>query len=124
MKTIEHPLVIWAELSTMFTSSLLLNSPGQMRPWHLSTAPYPLLRNIAISRAVTIWIPVRSYGASLPPAPSQLKDESDHVRAAGWVKAFEAAGTDAIPEDAYSITMSRSSGPGGQVLNFDFWLVA
>lgn len=85
---------------------------------HLWTPSRPLLRNTSISLPATLWISIRSYVASLPPAPSQLKDESAHVLASEWVKAFEAAGTDAIPEDAYSITMSRSSGPGGQVHEF------
>lgn len=77
--------------------------------WH------SLLRKATTSRTTQVWISLRSYAAALPPAPARLKDEVDHLRAAEWVKAFEVAGTEAIPEDAYSIMMSRSSGPGGQV---------
>jgi hypothetical protein len=58
---------------------------------------------------------LRRFVATLPPKPTYLKDEKDHVQAAEWIKAFQDAGPDVIPSDAYNITMSRSSGPGGQV---------
>lgn len=61
------------------------------------------------------WIFARRFIATLPPKQTDLKEEKDHVQAAEWVKAFQAAGPGAIPADAYAITMSRSSGPGGQV---------
>ncbi|KAJ9107028.1 hypothetical protein QFC19_002897 [Naganishia cerealis] len=55
--------------------------------------------------------------ATLPSTPKQLQDEKDHTQASEWVRAFKDAGVDAIPEDSYTITMSRSSGPGGQNVN-------
>lgn len=81
--------------------------------------PWPALHLVGLSKgrypSIQSWRILRRFVFTLPPKPSQLKEEKDHVQAAEWIKAFEAAGADAIPVDAYSITMSRSSGPGGQV---------
>lgn len=81
--------------------------------------PWPALHLLGLirgrSHSIQSWRILRRSLAALPPKPSHLKEERDHIQAADWIKAFQAAGPDAIPVDAYSITMSRSSGPGGQV---------
>ncbi|OCF32073.1 hypothetical protein I316_06229 [Kwoniella heveanensis BCC8398] len=45
---------------------------------------------------------------------SKLDKEADHVEAREWVERFK---VDDIPKDAYEVSRSRSSGPGGQHVN-------
>jgi hypothetical protein len=46
---------------------------------------------------------------------ASLDKPAHHATAAEWADNFKQVGVRAIPKDAYEITMSRSSGPGGQV---------
>ncbi|WVQ99068.1 hypothetical protein IAU59_006200 [Kwoniella sp. CBS 9459] len=45
---------------------------------------------------------------------AKLDKEADHVEARAWVDGFT---LDDIPKDAYEVSRSRSSGPGGQHVN-------
>ena len=78
-------------------------------------APQLLRQSKGHYRQDQAWRLLGRFVTTLPSRPSHLKEENDHEQAMEWIKSFEIAGPDAIPANAYTITMSRSSGPGGQV---------
>jgi protein subunit release factor B len=87
---------VWVEVDSLHRSIMLeLSGRFLLKPYYL----------VHLSRC-------RSISTNIP---HRLTSEDDHREAARWIERFDQDGIERIPKTAYEITMTRSSGPGGQV---------
>ena len=110
-------------LFCLSSTNTIINIPSIVR----TRRPYPFRSTPLRIRQFATSSPLSNPHSSSSSSSSSLQSPADHLAAKRWLEGFSKltpghdegkklfVGVHGIPNDAYEISMSRSSGPGGQV---------